>query len=324
MRRREFVKFVGSAAFAWPLAAHAQAKTAPIVGFLGANTPTTAGHLTSAFVQRLRELGWVEGQNFSIEYRWAAGQTIKFQELAAELVAAGVAVIVTSGDAPAKAARQVTNSVPIIMASSGNILETGLVKSLARPGGNVTGLTISTSDTAGKRLEILTQAVAGLNRVGVLFNPDGNPGEVTALRDVAPALHIALDVFEFRNTGDLDRIAQYPERSALGALYVVSDPLVFTNRVAINDFAIREKFPSIHRLKEYVDDGGLMSYGPDFLAFFRRAADYVDRILKGEKPEDLPIEQPTKYQLVINLKTAKAIGLVVPPVLLARADEVVE
>jgi putative ABC transport system substrate-binding protein len=323
MRRREFIILVGGAT-AWPLVAHGQRKSTPIVGFLGANTPAAADHLTAAFVMRLRDLGWIDGQNLKIEYRWAAGQTAKFQEFAAELVAAGADVIVTSGDAPAKAARQVTNSTPIVMASSANILASGLVKSLAHPGGNVTGLTFSTSDTVGKRLELLKEAVPGLNRVAVLFNPDANPEEVAATRKVAPALGIVLDIFEFRATGDLERIATHSERSKIGALFVVSDPLVFTNRIAINGFAANERLPTVHRLKEYAVDGGLISYGPDFVAFFRRAAEYVDKILRGAKPEDLPVEQPTTYQLVVNLQTAKAIGLTMPPTLVTRADEVIE
>jgi putative tryptophan/tyrosine transport system substrate-binding protein len=206
----------------WPFAAHGQRRSTPIVGFLGANTPAVAGHLTTAFVTRLRDRGWIDGRNLKIEYRWAAGQTTKFQEFAAELVAAGADVIVTSGDAPAKAARQVTNSIPIVMASSANILASGLVKSLAHPGGNVTGLTFSTSDTVGKRLELLKEIVPGLNRVAVLFNPDANPEEVAATRKVAPPLDIVLDIFEFRTTGDLDRIATHSERSKIGALWLCS------------------------------------------------------------------------------------------------------
>jgi len=325
MQRRQFITLFASAAVAsWPRMASGQRKSTAIVGFLGANTPAAAGHLTAAFVTRLRELGWVEGQNLKIEYRWAAGQTTKFLELATELVAAGADVIVTSGEAPTKAARQATNSVPIVMAASANILASGLVKSLAHPGGNVTGLTFSAIDTVGKRLELLKEAVPGLNRVGVLFNPDANPEEVVATSKVAPALGIALDVFEFRKLDDLERIAMHPERSKVGALFVVSDPLVFTNRIAINAFATKEKLPTIHRLKEYAVDGGLISYGPDFVAFFRRSAEYVDQILKGAKAEDLPVEQPTTYQFVVNLKTAKAIGLTIPPTMLTRADEVVE
>ena len=324
IQRRTFLALVSSGLLAAPLAAEAQPRRVPVVGFLGANTPEAAGHLTSAFVARLRDLGWVEGRSVTIEYRWAAGQTVKFGELTAGLVAAGADVIVTSGDAPALAARRITSSVPIVMASSANILSTGLVKTLAHPGGNVTGLTFSVTDTTGKRLGLLKEAVPRLKRVGVLFNPDAGLGEGQTLLEVAPALGLALDFFEFRAVGDLDRIAKHPERSAIGALFVQSDPLVFTNRLPINTFATRERLPTVHRLQEYVNDGGLMSYGPDFRAMFRRAAEYVDKILRGAKPESLPVEQPNTYQLVINLKTAKALGLTIPPSLLARADEVIQ
>lgn len=209
---------------------------------------------------------------------------------------------------PAMALRQETSSIPIILAASADILKTGLVKSMSHPGGNITGLTFAPDDSVGKRLELLKETVPGLARVGVIFNPDAGNVEVAAIREVAPALGVVLDFFEFRRITDLDRIVTYPERAAIGALYVRSDPLVFSNRVAINAFAIREKLPTVHRLREYVDDGGLIPYGPDFRAFFRRAADYVDKIFKGTKPEDLPVEGPTKFELVFNLKTAKALG----------------
>jgi putative ABC transport system substrate-binding protein len=324
MKRREFISILGSGMATWPFAALAQQGRIRKVGFLGANTPAAAGHLATAFVSRLRQLGWIEGKNLAIEYRWAAGQTARFRELAEELVAAGVDVIVTSGNAPAIAARNVTSSIPIVLASTSEIMTTGLVKSLARPGGNVTGLTFSADDTAGKRFELLQECVPSLRRLAVLFNPDSSLREVAVLREITTASGVGLDTFEFRAIDDLERIASHPERAAMGALYVVSDPLVFTNRIAINAFATREKLPTVHRLQEYVNDGGLISYGPDFAAFFRRAADYVDKIFKGSKPEDLPIEQPTYYQLVINLKTAKAIGLAMPPTMLTRADEVIE
>ena len=324
MNRREFISLLSSGMAIWPLGALAQQGTVRKVGFLGANTPATAGHLANAFVSRLNQLGWVEGKNLAIEYRWAAGQTARFRELAAELVTAGVDVIVTSGNAPAIASRNATRSIPIVMASTSEIMTTGLVKSLARPGGNVTGLTFSADDTAGKRFELLRECVPSLRRLAVLFNPDSSLREVEILRELAPANGVELNTFEFRAIGDLDRIASHPERATMGALYVVSDPLVFTNRIAINAFATREKLPTVHRLQEYVIDGGLISYGPDFTAFFRRAADYVDKIFKGSKPEDLPIEQATFYELVINLKTAKAIGLAMPPIMLTRADRVIE
>jgi putative tryptophan/tyrosine transport system substrate-binding protein len=296
----------------------------PTIGFLGANTPAAAGHMTSAFLSRLQELGWVTGRNVVIEYRWAAGQTAKFRELAAELVAAGANVIVTSGNAAARGARQATDSIPIVLASSADLMATGLIRSLARPGGNVTGLTVAADDTAGKRLELLQEVAPGLRRIAVLYNPDAGEVEVRLLRELAPGLGLALDIFEFRSVGDLERISAHPQRAGIGGLFLVSEPLVFTNRVAINAFARREKLPSVHRLREYVVDGGLLSYGPDFRAFFSRAADFVDKILKGAEAQDLPVEQPTFYRLSVNLNTAKAIGLTIPETFLARADEVIE
>ena len=294
------------------------------IGFLGANTPAAAGHLTAAFLDRLRELGWIQGRNIAVEYRWAAGQTSKFQELAAELVAANVDVIVTSGTAPTVAVHRVTTSIPIVMASSGDLVQSGLVQTLARPGGNVTGLTFAPEDTVGKRLELIKQAEPQLHDVAVLFNPAANPLEVEACRASAPALGLQVHVFEFREVNDLGKIAASPNRPAIRAMYVSSDPLVFTNREAIAEFAIRQKLPTVHRLREYVVDGGLISYGPSFPDFFRRAAEYVDKLFKGARPADLPIEQPAKYELVINLKTAKALAFTIPQPLLLRADEVIQ
>ena len=323
MQRREFIAMLGGAATAWPRASRAQAKI-PVIGFLGSNTPAAAGHLTSEFIGRLRDLGWVEGRNVGIEYRWAAGQTAKYREFASEFVAANVNVIVTTGNASAMALQQSTSSIPIVLATSADIVRAGIVKSLARPGGNVTGLTFAPDDFVGKRVELLKEIVPGLKRVGFILNPDAGKVELDAARQVSQALALDLDIFEFRTTADLDRIGSHAQRAALSGLYIRSDPLVFTNRKAINAFAIREKLPTVHRLREYVVDGGLISYGPDFRAFFRRAADYVDKILKGVKPEQLPIEGPTKFELFINLKTARTLGIDVPPVLLGRADEVIE
>jgi putative ABC transport system substrate-binding protein len=211
-----------------------------------------------------------------------------------------------------------------VLAASADIIATGLVQSLARPGGNVTGLTFAPEDTVGKRLELLKETVAGLQRVAVLFNPDANPQQVAALHQVAPALGIAMQVFEFRRTEDLVQIALAQKQAAFGGLFVVSDPLVFTNRKPINDFAVEQRLPTIHSLQEYVNDGALMSYGPDFSEFFRQAADFVDKIFRGAKPADLPVQRPTTFRLVINLKAARALGLTIPPTLLTRADEVIE
>jgi putative ABC transport system substrate-binding protein len=324
MRRREFITLVGGAVAVWPLAARAQQASKRKVGFLGANTPATAGHLAEAFVARLRQLGWIEGKNLAIEYRWAAGQTAKFRELADELIASGVEVIVTSGNAPALAAAQATKSIPIVLASSADIVSAGLVKSLAHPGGNVTGLTFVPEDTVGKRLELLREAVSGVSRIGVLYNPDANPEQVAALREVAPKQSTALSIIEFRSIVELDRINELPERPDIKALFVVSDPLVFVNRVAINQFALRERLPTVHMLREYVVDGGLLSYGPLFPDFFSRAGDFVDKILQGTKVEELPVERAAIFRLTINLRTAKALGLIIPEAFLLRADEVIE
>jgi putative ABC transport system substrate-binding protein len=321
MRRREFIALLTLPFLPGPASAETTIRR---VGFLGANTQQTAGHLAEVFIARLNELGWREGKNLVIVYRWAAGQTAKFKELADELVAERVEVIVTSGTVPTQAARQATRTVPIVMASSANIAGIGLVDGLARPGGNVTGLTFAPVDTVGKRLEFLQAVVPGLRRIGVLHNADANLEEVAAVRTIAPSLGLTAEEFPFRELRDLEKIAASKTRSEIGGLFVNSDPLVFVNRVAINAFALRERLPTVHRLQEYAVDGGLISYGPHFPDFFRRAADYVDKILKGAKPADLPIEGPTVIRLVINLKTAKALGLEIPPTLLARADEVIE
>jgi putative tryptophan/tyrosine transport system substrate-binding protein len=325
MKRRRFLTLLTGATVAARTTARAQQpKDTAKVGFLGSNTPATAGHLASAFANRLRELGWIEGRNLAIEYRWAAGQTAKYREFAADLIASGVDVIVITSNAPAAILKRLTSSVPIVMAASADILETGLVNSLARPGGNITGLTFAPDDFVGKRIELLKETVPRLERVAVVFNPDAGRNELGVLTDAAPTLRISLEEFEFRTAGDLDRIAAFSRRAGIGGLFVRSDPLVFVNRSAINAIAIREKLPTVHRLREYVEDGGLISYGPDFVAFFRRSADYVDKVLRGTRPEDLPIEQPTLFHLAINLRTAKAIDLAVPSTVLSRADEVIE
>jgi putative ABC transport system substrate-binding protein len=294
------------------------------IGFLGANTPAAAGHLTAAFLGRLRELGWTEGRDFDVEYRWAAGQTDRYRQAAGELVAAHADVIVTSGTAPTLAAHAVTNSIPIVMASSGDLPGTGLIESLAHPGGNVTGLTFVAGDSAGKRVELLTEVVSKLRGLAVLANPDANRSEVATTRSAAIALGLTAHVFDFKKPADLAQLAASPVRSQISAIYLSSDPLVFTNRVAIARFAVEQKLPMMARLKEYATDGALMSYGPLFTEFFRRAAEYVDKIWQGAKPGDLPIEQPAKYELVINLKTAREIGVAIPQSVLLRADEVIQ
>ncbi len=270
------------------------------------------------------QLGWIAGKNLAIEYRWAAGETAKFRELTDELIAAGAEVIVTSGNAPALAAARATTTIPIVLAASGDIVSAGLVKSLSHPGGNVTGLTFVPEDTVGKRLELLKEVVPGVSRIAVLYNPDANPEQVAALREVTANQATTLSLIEFKSTADLDRISALPERAEINALFVVSDPLVFVNRIAINQFALRERLPTVHMLREYAVDGGLLAYGPHFPDFFSRAADFVDKILRGTKPEDLPVERATIFRMVVNLRTAKALGLAIPETFLLRADEVIE
>jgi putative ABC transport system substrate-binding protein len=329
MDRRSFMRLSAASLLGAPIRIHAQtpARTQGRVwriGFLGANTPATAGHLTTAFLGRMAELGWAEGRTFVVVYRWAAGQNERFRALAAELVAENVDIIVTSGTAPSVAARNVTSTIPIVMASSGDLAHSGLVKSFARPGGNVTGLTFVPEDSVGKRLDLLVRAVPRLREIVVLFNPAANPGEVEACRAAAPGLGLTAHPIEFRELQDLARIAAMPNRHAIGGMYVSSDPLVFTNRVRIAEHAIRERLPTVHRLKEYAVDGGLISYGPSFPEFFRRAAEYVDGILKGGKPAEMPIEQPTRFELVINLRVAKALGIAMPQELLLQASELIQ
>ncbi len=279
---------------------------------------------TAAFVQRLRELGWIEGRTVAIEYRWAEGRSERYAEIAAELVRLKVAVIVTAGGAVV-AVKQATSVIPIVFAVVNDPVGSGLVASLARPGGNVTGLSLQSSDLAGKRLELLREVVPGLRRLAIMANA-GYPAaalEMGVVQATARTLGFDVVTFEIRRSEDIAPAFQaFTGRAE--ALYVVSDPLIGTHRISNNTLALGARLPTIHGNREHVETGGLMSYGPNFPDLYRRAADYVDKILRGSKPADLPVEQPTKFDLVINLKTAKALGLVIPPTLLARADEVIE
>lgn len=325
MRRRKFITLLGSAAAAWPLVARAQqAAKLPTIGFLGASTPPAMSPWTAAFVQRLRELGWIEGRTVAIEYRWAEGRSERYAEIAAELVRLKVDVIVTAGGAVV-AVKQATSVIPIVFAVVNDPVGSGLVASLARPGGNVTGLSLQSSDLAGKRLELLREVVPGLRRLAIMANA-GYPAAELEMGEVqATARTLGLDVvtFEIRRAEDIaPAFEAFTGRAE--ALYVVSDPLVGTHRIRNNTLALGARLPTMHGNREHVEAGGLMSYGPNFPDLYRRAADYLDKILRGAKPADLPVEQPTKFDLVINLKTAKALGLGISPTLLARADEVIE
>ena len=324
MRRREFITLIGGAA-TWPLAAGAQpVGKLPTIGYLGTAAASAWAPWTAAFVQRLNELGWIDGRTVAIQYRWAEGRAERLAEIAGELVRLKVDVIVTGGNA-ALAAKQASSVVPIVFALVDDPVGMGLIASLARPGGNVTGLALQSADTAGKRVALLREIVPGLRRLAIMANI-GYPAaalEMDQVQAAARTLGIDPVALEIRRAEDIA-----PAFEALNdradALYIAGDALVITHRVRINTLALIARLPTIHLVREYVEAGGLMSYGPNFPDLFRRTADYVDKILRGAKPGELPVEQPTKFDLVINLTTAKALGLTVPESFLLRADEVIE
>jgi putative ABC transport system substrate-binding protein len=326
MRRRDFITLAGGAAAAWPLAARAQQQTKlPTIGLWGPTTRSVDSQRVAAFVQRLRELGWIEGRTVAIEYRWAEGRNERAAEIAAEFVRLKVDVIVTQGTASVIAAKRATSVIPIVFATVGDPVGSGLVASLSRPGGNVTGLSAQQTDTASKRIELFREMVPGLRRLAIMGNV-GNPAvelELSEVQSTARALGLEAAAFELRRAEDIAPAFDALKGRA-DALYVCGDPLVLTNRIRVNTLAQGARLPTMYLLGEYVEAGGLMSYGPSVPALYRRAADFVDKILRGAKPADLPVEQPTKFDLVINLTTAKAIGLSIPESLLLRADEVIE
>jgi putative ABC transport system substrate-binding protein len=323
--RREFITLLGGAAAALPRAARAQqAGKLPTIGFLGA-TPSVESQRVAAFVHRLRELGWIDGRNLAIEYRWAEGRSEQYAENAAEFVRLKVDVIVTVATPPTVAAKQATSVIPIVFAATNDPVGSGLVASLARPGGNVTGLSNQVSETGGKKLEFLREVVPGLHRMAILANVS-NPGVLLDMNEAqAAARSLGLEVIksEIRRAEDISPAIDTLKGRA-DALYVCADPLVNTHRIGVNILAVAARLPTMHGLREYVEAGGLMSYGANVPDLFRRAADYVDKILRGARPTDLPVEQPTKFDFVINLTTARALGLEISPTLLARADEVIE
>jgi putative tryptophan/tyrosine transport system substrate-binding protein len=326
LKRRDFITLIGGAAAGWPLAAGAQQSAKlPTIGFLGSTTSAAQSQLTAAFVQRLHELGWIEGRTVAIEYRWAEGRSERFAELAAEFVRLKVDVILVHNTPPLVAAKQATSSIPIVFATAADPVGTGVVASLARPGGNVTGLSSQQTDTTTKRLELLREIVPGLRRLAILANID-NSYVALEMREVEGAtrtLGLETASSEIRRAEDIapafDRLKGRAE-----ALYVLPDPLLFANRIRINTLALGARLPTLHALREYVEAGGLISYGTNWPDQWRRAADYVDKILRGTKPGDIPVEQPTKFDLIINLTTAKALGLRIPESILLRADEVIE
>jgi putative tryptophan/tyrosine transport system substrate-binding protein len=325
MRRREFITLLGGTT-ALPLPVHAQQPgKLPTIGVLVPGTPSSHGQLFAIVVQRLRELGWIDGYTIAIQFRWAEGRTEQLAEIAAEFVRLKVDVIVTTGTPATLAAKQATSVIPIVFAATGDPVGTGLVASLGRPGGNVTGLSIQQVETVGKRLELLREVIPSLGRLALLANVDNPPavldmGEVQA---TARTLGVEVITLEIRRGEDIA-----PAFEALNgraqALYVVWDALVGTHLFRINTLVLAARLPTMHTQRQPVEVGGLMSYGANFPNLFRRAADYVDKVLRGAKPADLPVEQPTKFDLIINLTTAKALGLTVPSTLLALADELIE
>ncbi len=324
MIRRDFITLFGGAAAAWPLAARAQqAQKMPTIGFLGADA-SAFGPWTAAFVAHLRELGWTEGRTIAIEYRWSEGIPERYAEIAAEFVRLKVDVIVTVGSA-VPTVRQATAVIPIVFAVGIDPVGSGLVASLAKPGGNVTGLSIQAANLAGKRIEFLREVVPQFHRLAIICNV-GNAQTVLEMGETqAAARTLGLEVapLEIRRAEDIAPAFEALKAQA-DALYVVVDQLVVANRTRILTLALGARLPTIFSTRDFVPAGGFMSYGPNYSDLFRHSADYVDKILRGTKPGDIPVEQPTKFELVINLTTAKALGLTIPESFLLRADEIID
>jgi putative ABC transport system substrate-binding protein len=326
MRRRDFITLLGGAGATWPLAARAQqGRKAHTIGYLSPAIPVFTP-VRAAFTDALRELGWVEGQNITIEWRYAENRLERLPELAAELVRLNVELIVASGTLGPLAAKRATSTIPIVMTAAGDPLGSGLVSSLAHPGGNVTGLSLMVPDIAGKRLQLLKEFLPQVSRVAVLWNA-ANPYPTIVFKETQAAgrrLGIEVQSMAVRGPADFDGAFEDARRQHPDALVEVEDPLTNSLHKRIIQFVAAEHLPSLHGMREEVEAGGLISYGASISDLFKRATGYVDKILKGAKPAGLPVQQPTKFELVINLKTAKALGLEIPPTLLARADEVIE
>jgi putative ABC transport system substrate-binding protein len=325
VKRREFVTLLGGAAAAWPLVGRAQQPGAlPTIGFLGSGTPLSMNPWTTAFVQRLRELGWQEGRTATIVYRWAEGRRERYSEIAAEFVRLKVDVIVTTGTA-VLATKQATSTIPIIFAMAQDPVGSGYVVSLARPGGNVTGLSAQQADTAGKRVQLLHDVVPHLRRLAIMANVS-DPGvglEIGEVQSAAGKLGLDVITAEVRRSEDI-ALAFEGFKGRAEALYVVAESLVNTNRMRVITWEHGARLPTMHGVRDDVDAGGLMSYGPNLPAVWRRAAEFVDKVLRGTKPADIPVEQPTKFELIVNMTTAKALGFRIPETFLVRADEVIE
>jgi ABC-type uncharacterized transport system substrate-binding protein len=324
IRRREFIAALGSVA-AWPFAARAQQAKLPTIGLLGGATPAAQAQWTAAFVERLRELGWIEGQTVVIEYRWVEGRFQRSPAIIAEFVRLNADVIVTHSTPNVMAAKQVTSVIPIVFASAGDPVGNRLVTSLVRPGANVTGLSVQSTDLAHKIVELLRDLLPNLGRLAILYHV-GNPVtelQMDGVKAAAGKFGLDVAIVEIRRAEDIaPAIAALQGRT--DALIVPSEPLYNTNRIQINSSALRAQLPTAYFDRVYVETGGLMSYGPNWPSTWRRAAELVDKILRGAKPADIPVEQPTTFELVINVKTAKAIGLTVPRRLLVRANDLIQ
>jgi putative tryptophan/tyrosine transport system substrate-binding protein len=326
IRRRELVAMIGGVAMTWPFVTRAQEKAVPVIGLLSPFSRADSEVWHQAFRQGLRDLGWVEGANIRIEYRYADGQDKRLPELVADLISLKVDIVVVTVTTDALPAAKATKTIPIVMASTGDPVGTGLIASLARPGGNVTGLTQIATDLVGKRLELLKEVAPGISRLAVFWDARDQVAKLSWQEMQLPARKLGMELhpLKVQRGGEFDAAFDSAVGAGDGALIALPSPLFVDGRQRIVDFAVAHRMPSIFHIPDFVRSGGLLSYGPDRADLFRRSASYVDKILKGAKPGDLPVEQPTKFQLVINLKTAKALGLTVPPTLLARADEVIE
>jgi putative ABC transport system substrate-binding protein len=326
MTRREFITLLGGAA-AWPLVAHAQ-QSAKVrrIGFLGNSTEALEANLVGPFREGLREFGYEEGRNVEIEYRWAQGEYKRFPALIAELITAKVEVIVTAGTPASLAVKKATSSIPLVMIAVGEPVATGLVTSLARPGGNITGVTSISPEIEGKRLELLREVVPTVSYIAVLWNA-GSPVQVIQERETkaaAQALAMKMLSLGVRTLEEIEEAFAAILRERPAALFVLADRLFLHHRQRIMDFATQQRLPGVHAYRELVEVGGLMSYGPSYAGMHKRAAYFVDRILKGSNPGELPVERPATFELVVNVKAAKALGLTIPPTIILRASTVIE